>query len=106
MANDPPPNNVLTSKLDRAAPRFRSNLQAALALIASIRAEEAIIRQGGGETAAKSQRAKGRLTVRDRLALLLDPGTELLELGLWAAHGMYEEYGGAPCAGGVAGIGP
>jgi acetyl-CoA carboxylase carboxyltransferase component len=39
------------------------------------------------------------------LALLLDEGTEFLELGLWAAHGMYEEFGGAPGAGVVTGLG-
>src|ERR1019366_6041263 len=48
---------------------------------------------------------KGRLTVRERLKLLLDEGTELLELGMWAAHGMYAEYGGAPGAGVVTGLG-
>ena len=67
--------------------------------------EEETIRQGGGPKAADAQRAKGRLTVRERLALLLDEGTELLELGLWAAHGMYSEYGGAPGAGVVTGLG-
>ncbi len=45
------------------------------------------------------------MTVRERLALLLDEGTELLELGLWAAYGMYAEYGGAPGAGVVTGLG-
>jgi 3-methylcrotonyl-CoA carboxylase beta subunit len=45
------------------------------------------------------------LTVRERLDLLLDEHTELLELGLWAANGMYAEYGGAPGAGVVMGLG-
>jgi len=58
-----------------------------------------------GEKAAEAQRAKGRLTVRERLKLLLDEGAEFLELGLWAAHGMYAEYGGAPGAGVVTGLG-
>ncbi len=43
--------------------------------------------------------------MRERLKLLLDEGAEFLELGLWAAHGMYEEYGGAPAAGVVTGLG-
>lgn len=55
--------------------------------------------------AAEAQRAKGRLTVRERLKLLLDLDTEFLELGLWAAHGMYPEYGGAASAGVVTGLG-
>jgi len=74
-------------------------------LMAELRSQEATIRQGGGLKAADAQRAKGRLTVRERLALLLDEGTELLELGLWAAYGMYGEYGGAPGAGVVTGLG-
>jgi acetyl-CoA carboxylase carboxyltransferase component len=71
----------------------------------ALRAEEDEIRDGGGAKAAEAQRAKGRLTVRERLKLLLDEGTEFLELGLWAARGMYEEYGGAPAAGVVTGLG-
>ena len=73
--------------------------------MAALRTEEGSIRLGGGAKAAEAQHAKGRLTVRERLKLLLDEGTELLELGLWAAHGMYEEYGGAPAAGVVTGLG-
>ena len=73
--------------------------------MAELRGNEDAIRLGGGAKAADAQRAKGRLTVRERLALLLDEGTGLLELGLWAAHGMYAEYGGAPGAGVVTGLG-
>src|SRR3954452_8592286 len=89
----------MESKLDRKAPRFSSNRTALLALLGVIRDQEGTIRQGGGAKAAEAQRAKGRLTVRERIALLLDEGTELMELGLWAAYGMYEEFGGAPGAG-------
>ncbi len=53
----------------------------------------------------EAQHAKKRLTARERLALLLDPGEEFLELGLFAAYGMYEEWGGAPAAGVVTGLG-
>src|SRR5690606_25894321 len=67
---------------------------------------EAAIRQGGGAKAVDRQHAKGRLTARERVARLLDPGTDLFELGLWAAWGMYEEWGGAPSAGVVTGVGP
>jgi len=105
MANNLHVNNTLSSKLDTAAPRFARNRQALEELMTSVRAEEASIRLGGGTEAAKAQRAKGRLTVRERLNLLLDEGTELMELGLWAAHGMYSEYGGAPGAGVVTGLG-
>ena len=96
---------VLETKLDVKAARFAANRAALLALLGGMREQEAAIRLGGGAKAAEAQRAKGRLTVRARLALLLDEGTELMELGLWAAHGMYEEFGGAPGAGVVTGLG-
>lgn len=97
--------NTLESKLDRNSPRFHANHEAVLALLNGLHATEAKLRQGGGAKAAEAQHGKGRLTVRERLQLLLDKGTEFLELGLWAAHSMYTEYGGAPGAGVVTGIG-
>ncbi len=97
--------NVLGSKLDVKAARFGANREALRVLMAALRAEEDQIRLGGGAKAAEAQKAKGRLTVRERLKLLLDEGTEFLELGLWAARGMYGEYGGAPAAGVVTGLG-
>jgi len=95
----------LESKLDVQSPRFTANRAALMTLLGAMREQEAAIREGGGAKAAEAQRVKGRLPVRERLALLLDEGTELLELGLWAAHGMYEEFGGAPGAGVVTGLG-
>jgi len=105
MAGDLKVDNALHSRLDATAPRLQANREALLALMAALRAEEDAIRLGGGAKAAEAQRAKGRLPVRERLKLLLDEGTELLELGLWAAYGMYSEYGGAPGAGVVTGLG-
>ena len=95
----------ITSRLDSSAARVKSNSSAMADLLTEMRAEEARIRLGGGLKAADTQRAKGRLTVRERLLGLLDPGTDLLELGLWAAHGMYAEFDGAPGAGVVTGLG-
>jgi 3-methylcrotonyl-CoA carboxylase beta subunit len=105
MAEDLKLTNALVSKLDGKAARFAANKAALAILLGAVKDGEAAIRLGGGAKAAEAQRAKGRLTVRERLALLLDQGTELTELGLWAAHGMYEEYGGAPAAGVVTGLG-
>lgn len=67
--------------------------------------QESQIRLGGGKKAIDRQHAKGRLTARERIAKLIDPKTDLFEIGLWAAHGMYAEWGGAPSAGVVTGIG-
>ncbi|MBV8676203.1 MAG: acyl-CoA carboxylase subunit beta, partial [Planctomycetaceae bacterium] len=72
---------------------------------ARVLAEEARLREGGGPDAIARQHAKGRKTARERIAALIDPCTDFLELGLWAAYQMYEEWGGAPGAGVVAGIG-
>ena len=105
MANDLNFDNTLQSKLDTAAPRFIANQAALAALMAELATQEYSIRLGGGEKASAAQRAKGRLPVRERLRLLLDENSAFLELGLWAAFGMYEDYGGAPAASVVTGLG-
>ena len=71
----------------------------------ALRAEEAVLRAGGGERAHEKQHSKGKMSARERVAALCDEGAPFLELGLWVAHGFYEEYGGAPAAGVVVGIG-
>jgi 3-methylcrotonyl-CoA carboxylase beta subunit len=96
---------TLQSKLDTATIKFGTNRTAMLALLGGLHEQEASIREGGGAKAAEAQRAKGRLTVRERLALLLDKDSAWTELGLWAAHGMYAEFGGAPGAAVVTGLG-
>lgn len=60
---------------------------------------------GGGEKNAAKQKAKGKLLARERIAYLTDEGSEFLELGAFAADGMYAEQGGCPSAGVVTGIG-
>jgi acetyl-CoA carboxylase carboxyltransferase component len=105
MADDLKFDNGLRSALDPQSPRATANQQALIALLSTVAAEEESIRLGGGAKAIEAQHAKGRLTVRERVKLLLDEGTELLELGLWAAYEMYGEYGGAPGAGVVTGLG-
>src|SRR5262245_8121298 len=74
-------------------------------LVRELADDEAKIAQGGGAGAIKRQVAKGRLFVRDRLKRLLDPGAAWLELGMWSGWEMYSEWGGAPAAGVVCGIG-
>ena len=96
-------NNVLHSKVDPSSLRFESNMRALAELVAQVRNEEEKIREGGGPKAAESQHAKSRLTARERIALLADPGS-FFELGLYAAHKMYEEWGGAPAAGVITGL--
>jgi 3-methylcrotonyl-CoA carboxylase beta subunit len=75
------------------------------ALTAGLMEDEDRLRLGGGLEAIARQHAKGRKTARERIDGLLDPGAPVLELGLWAAYQMYEEWGGAPGAGVVTVIG-
>ena len=96
-------NNVLASKVDPASLRFESNMRALADLVAQVRNQEEKIREGGGPKAIESQHAKSRLTARERINLLADPGS-FFELGLFAAHKMYEEWGGAPAAGVITGL--
>jgi 3-methylcrotonyl-CoA carboxylase beta subunit len=105
--NRPSPHwdNALASKLDPQGRKSRANTAGMEALRLVLQQQEESIQQGGGPKAIEAQHAKSRLTARERLALLLDPGEEFLELGLFAAFGMYEEWGGAPGAGVVTGLG-
>jgi acetyl-CoA carboxylase carboxyltransferase component len=96
-------NNILPTKVDPSSLRFESNMRALADLVAQVRNEEEEIREGGGPKAIESQHAKSRLTARERIDLLADPGS-FFELGLYAAHKMYEDWGGAPAAGVITGL--
>ena len=98
------PSEVFQSAVDRRNPRFQSRHRATEALVARMGRDEAAIRQGGGAEAVARQHAKGRLTARERIRHLIDPEPPFLELGIYAAHRMYAEWGGAPAAGVIAGI--
>src|SRR5258708_10694049 len=74
-------------------------------LIEDLRRQEFKIKEGGGAKAMARQHDKGRLTARERIARLIDSPSEFFELGLWAAWNMYQDWGGAPSAGVVTGIG-
>ncbi len=89
-------------KIDEA---FRSRQEHWAAECARLAEQEARLREGGGAKAQARQREQGKLSARERVAALCDPGAPFLELGLWAAHDMYAEWGGAPAAGVVTGVG-
>lgn len=63
------------------------------------------IYKGGGENASKKQKDKGKLLARERINYLIDPDKPWLEIGAFAAQGMYKEQGGCPSAGVIVGIG-
>src|SRR5258706_1884067 len=96
--------NVLTTKVDPTTARYEANMRFLADLMSQVRNEGEAICEGGGDRNIENQHGKGRLTARERIELLADPKT-FFELGLYAAHGMYEEWGGAPAAGVVTGLG-
>ncbi len=85
-------------RYDKRAEHWRSAME-------EIERQEAELRLGGGEERQDKQRKRGKMTARERIEALTDPDSDFLELGLWVAHGFYEEWGGAPAAGVVTGIG-
>ncbi len=96
---------IIKTQIDRKSPAFQANSRQMVDRLTEIKNEEAHIREGGGAKAIESQHKKNRLTARERIAKLIDPKSQFFELGLYAAHEMYEEWGGAPAAGTVAGLG-
>jgi 3-methylcrotonyl-CoA carboxylase beta subunit len=95
--------SLLPSKVDPTSARFEANMRFMADLVSRVRNEEEKIREGGGAKAIENQRAKNRLTARERIQLLVDPGS-FFELGAYAAFGMYEEWGGAASAGVITGL--
>ncbi len=95
--------NILTTRIDPTSARFEANMRSMADLVSAIRNEEEQIREGGGAKAIENQHSKSRLTARERIQRLADPGT-FFELGTYAAYRMYEEWGGAPAAGVVTGL--
>jgi acetyl-CoA carboxylase carboxyltransferase component len=96
---------VIETQVDAKSTDFEKNSRQMVDRLTEIKNEEERIRQGGGAKAIEAQHKKGRLTARERIARLIDPKTEFFELGLYAAYEMYEEWGGAPAAGTVVGLG-
>jgi acetyl-CoA carboxylase carboxyltransferase component len=96
--------SILKTNVNTKSPEFEKNSRRMIDLITQIKNEEEQIRQGGGAKAIESQHKKGRLTARERIAKLIDPGSTFFELGGFAAYEMYEEWGGAPSAGTVTGL--
>jgi 3-methylcrotonyl-CoA carboxylase beta subunit len=96
---------ALGTKIDVKSAAFEKNARRIVDLLTSLKNEEERIREGGGAKAIEAQHKKGRLTARERIKKLIDPGSHFFELGIFAAFEMYEEWGGAPGAGVVTGLG-
>jgi 3-methylcrotonyl-CoA carboxylase beta subunit len=93
----------LRTFVDNESDGFKQNAEAYEELLEELRDRTEEARRGGGEKARKRHEERGKLPVRDRVDLLLDPNTAFLELSPLAAFGMYD--GQVPAAGIITGIG-
>ena len=94
---------TLDTQLNARSADFQANASAMRALVDDLHVQLAKSAAGGGEVARARHTARGKLLPRDRVQMLLDPGTPFLEVAPLAALGMYQ--GDAPCAGLIVGIG-
>src|SRR5437667_12256921 len=98
----PETSSVIETRVDPTSARYEANMRFMADLVSQIHNEEEKISEGGGQKAIENQHSKGRLTARERIILLVDPGT-FFELATYAANGMYEEWSGEAAAGVVTG---
>ncbi len=99
---------VIESKLNPRSADFQTNAQAMRAVVLDLQTQLAKAEQGGGEAARAKHTARGKLLPRERVQMLLDPGTPFLEIAPLAALAMYPDRDGsdsAPGAGLIVGIG-
>ena len=95
--------SVLDTRFSARSAEVQANVQAMHAQVADLKDKITTIAAGGGEQARSKHIARGKLLPRDRVQMLLDPGTPFLELSQLAAYGMYD--GDAPSAGIITGVG-
>ena len=99
---------ALETKLNARSADFQANAAAMRAVVDDLAAQVAKVAAGGGELTRAKHIARGKLLPRERVQMLLDPGTPFLELSPLAAMNMYPDKDGsdsAPCAGVITGIG-
>jgi acetyl-CoA carboxylase carboxyltransferase component len=94
---------VLESRVDRSAPEFGERRARMGELVAELRDRTELVSRGGGTEAVERHHSRGKLLARERIDLLLDPGSAFLELNALAAWGEYGD--DAPAGGIVTGIG-
>ena len=93
----------INSKINTRSAEFQTNAGWMQQLVDDLRAKLAVVQQGGGQAARDKHTARGKLLPRDRVQMLLDPGTPFLEIAPLAALNMYDN--AAPGSGLIAGIG-
>ena len=95
--------SVIQSQVNPGSPEFEANRASNLAALEVVQQAAELVVAGGGDRARERHVARGKILPRERVDRLLDPGSPFLEIGMTAAHGMYE--GAAPGAGMIAGVG-
>ncbi len=99
---------TITSQLNARSADFQANAAAMRVVVDDLKAQIEKATLGGGEAARAKHTGRGKLLPRDRVQMLLDPGTPFLELSPLAALGLYPDRDGtdsAPCAGVITGVG-
>ncbi|MFD2248689.1 3-methylcrotonyl-CoA carboxylase beta subunit [Pseudochelatococcus lubricantis] len=99
---------AIDSRISPRSAEFQASADAMQSLVEDLRQRLAQVALGGGEAAREKHVARGKLLPRERVELLLDPGTPFLEIAPMAAFNVYKEKDGsdsAPSAGIIAGIG-
>ena len=92
----------LQSRVDSTSQSFAENKAHMMNLVSEWRSIKEKLQLGGGEAALQRHRSRGKLSARDRIEKLIDPGSQFLEFSQFAAYGMYDD--AAPGAGVVTGI--
>lgn len=95
--------SILETRVNTQAPNFTSNKSAMAEIVSAFKKRQQVVQAGGGEEAVARHKSRGKLTARERIQGLIDPGTEFLEFSSLAANGMYDNE--APGAGIVTGLG-
>jgi len=93
----------LVSEIDPSSAEFKSNEAEMKRLVVHLKKTHEYVREGGGPDAVAKHKSRGKLTARERIEKLVDPGTAFLEFSTLAAFGIYENQ--APGAGIVTGVG-
>ena len=84
---------------------FNKNEDAMKLAISQMKQRHAVISLGGGKKSIEKAKEKGKLTPRERISYLIDKGSVFTELGAFAGYDMFQEHGGCPAGGTVAGLG-
>ena len=93
----------IESHVDTGSAQFTDNAERMRALVEDLNETVARISEGGGAARVQRHRDRGKMTARERIDALVDPGTAFLELSQLAALGVYDD--DVPAAGIITGVG-